>query len=215
VAAPHAPITVVLADDHPLYRAGLVDAVTQRADLRLLAACAGGREALERILALRPQAALLDVRMRDLDGLAVLDELARARCCTRVVFLSAFEDGHLVHRALTSGAAGYLSKETDRDEVADAIVAAVGGDIVLSPSLNGGFLSHLRREREPRRPVLAPREREILTLTAQGLSGPEIALRLGIAATTVKTHLQRVYRKLGVSDRAAMVAEAMRQGLLS
>jgi two-component system, NarL family, nitrate/nitrite response regulator NarL len=212
---PSPSITLVVADDHPLYRAGLVEAIRERDDLELLAVCSGGREALEQILALRPQAALLDLRMRDLDGIAVLDELERLRCPTRVVFLSAFEDGHLVHRAVTSGAAGYLSKETDRDEICEAIVTAAAGEIVVSPSLHTGVVRHLRRQAGPQGPGLAPREREVMRLTAQGLSGPEIADRLGIQATTVKTHLKRAYRKLDVSDRASMVAEAMRQGLLS
>src|SRR6476646_4815805 len=208
------PITLVVADDHPLYRAGVVDAIRERDDLELLATCSAGHEALERILALRPQAALLDLRMRDLDGLAVLAELVRVRSQTRVVFLSAFEDGDLVHRAITGGAAGYLSKETDREDICEALVAAVAGDIVVSPSLHTGVVRHLRRRSAPT-PALAPRECEVMRLTAQGLSGPEIATELGIQATTVKTHLKRAYRKLDVRDRAAMVAEAMRLGLLS
>ncbi|HEV7883006.1 MAG TPA: response regulator transcription factor, partial [Solirubrobacteraceae bacterium] len=125
-------ITVVVADDHPLYRAGMVEAIQAREDLDLLAACPGGTEALEQIRALQPDAALLDLRMRDLDGLAVLEELVSTRAKTRVIFLSAYEDGESVHGALTTGAAGYLTKETDRDEICDAIVAAVGGEIVVS-----------------------------------------------------------------------------------
>jgi two-component system, NarL family, nitrate/nitrite response regulator NarL len=214
-AMQRAGISLVIADDHPVYRAGLVDAIGERPDLQLVAACADGRGAVERILTLRPDAALLDMRMRDLDGLAVLEELKRARCPTRVLFLSAFEDGELVHRALSVGAAGYLSKETDRDEICDAIVAAVGGEIVVSRTLPGALAGHLRRQADPRRPAFGAREREVMRLTADGLSGPEIARSLGIGATTVKTHLQRVYRKLEVTDRAAMVAAAMRQGLLT
>ena len=118
-------ITVVVADDHPLYRAGMVEAIQERDDLELVAACPGGTEAHERIRALQPDAALLDLRMRDLDGLAVLEELNSSRSKTRVIFLSAYEDGESVHGALTTGAAGYLTKETDRDEICDAIVAAV------------------------------------------------------------------------------------------
>ena len=210
-----ARVRLVLADDHPVYRSGLVDAISERPELELLAACADGREALERIIELAPDAALLDMRMRDLDGLSVLDELVAARCPTRVVFLSAFEDGELVHRALTAGAAGYLSKETDRDEICDAILTAAGGEIVVSRTLPGALAGHLRRQATCHTPAFGARERQVMRLTAQGLSGPEIAERLGIGATTVKTYLQRVYRKLEVSDRAAMVAEAMRQGLLT
>jgi two-component system nitrate/nitrite response regulator NarL len=99
-----APISVVVADDHPLYRAGLVEAIGERADLQLVAACSGGREALEEIRTRAPDAALLDLRMGDLDGIAVLEQLVRGRSRTRVVFLSAYEDGESVHGALAAGA---------------------------------------------------------------------------------------------------------------
>jgi two-component system nitrate/nitrite response regulator NarL len=211
-----APTTLVIADDHPLYRAGLVDAITEDAALDLLAACTCGREALERILALEPEIALLDLRMRDLDGIAVLEELANAGSTTRVVFLSAYEDGEVVHRALSAGAVGYLSKETDRIEICEAVRAAAGGELVTSPTLPGALVQYLQRaSAAPPQPRLGEREREVMRLTAEGMSGPEIAAELGIGATTVKTHLQRVYRKLDVADRAAMVAKALRLGLLT
>jgi two-component system nitrate/nitrite response regulator NarL len=209
-----APTTVVVADDHPLYRAGLVDAIAERPDLELLAECAGGRDAVEQILARRPKVALLDMRMRDLDGMAVLAELTRAGSRTRVVFLSAYEEGEVVHGALSAGAAGYLSKETDRTEICDAVVAATGGELVVSPSLPGVLVEYMHRRADSTKPRLGEREHEVMRLTAEGLSAPEIAQTLGIGATTVKTHLQRTYRKLGVTDRAAMVAKALRLGLL-
>jgi two-component system nitrate/nitrite response regulator NarL len=208
-------ITVVVADDHPLYRTGMVDVIEARDDLELLAACAGGTEALEKIRALQPDAALLDLRMRDLDGLAVLEELVSIRSKTRVIFLSAYEDGESVHGALTTGAAGYLTKETDRDEICDAIVAAVGGEIVVSPTLPGALVGFLRGRTEMPQTKLGHREREVMRLTADGYSSAEIATALGIAPTTVKTHLHRVYSKLEVTDRASMVAAAFRQGLLT
>jgi two-component system nitrate/nitrite response regulator NarL len=211
---PDSRVRLVLADDHPVYRSGLVDAVAQRPELELLAACADGREAQERILALQPDAALLDVRMPGRDGVAVLEAVVAASCPTRIVFLSASEDGGLVHRALSAGAAGYLSKETDRDEICDAIMRAAAGELVVSRSLPAALLDHLRGQGAPQQ-RFGPREREVMRLTAQGLSGPDIATRLGIGPTTVKTYLQRVYRKLDVTDRAAMVAEAMRRGLVT
>jgi two-component system nitrate/nitrite response regulator NarL len=209
------PTTVVVADDHPLYRAGLVDAIAERDDLELLAECAGGRDAVAQIVERRPDVALLDMRMRDLDGMAVLEELARAGSTTRVVFLSAYEDGEVVHGALTAGAVGYLSKETDRTEICDAIVAALGSELVVSPTLPGVLVEYMHRRATVRHPHLGEREQQVLHLTAEGLSGPEIAAQLGIGATTVKTYLQRLYRKLEVTDRAAMVAKALRLGLIS
>jgi two-component system nitrate/nitrite response regulator NarL len=209
------PTTVVVADDHPLYRAGLVDAISERPDLDLVAECGGGRDALEQILNRRPKVALLDMRMRDLDGIAVLEELVRAGSRTRVVFLSAYEEGEVVHGALTAGAAGYLSKETDRTEICDAIVSAVDGEVVVSPHLPGVLVAYMHRHADSTQLKLGDREREVMRLTSEGLSAPEIAAALGIGVTTVKTHLQRLYRKLEVTDRAAMVAKAWRLGLLT
>jgi two-component system nitrate/nitrite response regulator NarL len=205
--------TVIVADDHPVYRTGLVAVIEQRPELELLAECGDGPAAVAEIRARRPDVALLDVRMEGLDGIAVLDSLGGARAATRIVFLSAFADGEVVARALTAGAAGFLSKESDRDDICDAILAAAEGRLVLSPGLQTSVLEELRRPAPDHQP-LSEREVEIMHCVARGLSGPETAARLGIAPSTVKTHLQRVYRKLGVADRAAMVAEAMRCGLL-
>jgi two-component system nitrate/nitrite response regulator NarL len=207
-------IRLVLADDHPVYRSGLVDAIARRDEFELVAACGSGRAALDAITAFDPDVALLDVRMGDLDGLDILDALAADERRTRVVFLSAYEDGALVHRALSSGAAGYLSKETDRDEICDALVTAANGELVISSTLPAALMGHMRREHQ-RAERFGAREREVMRLTAQGLSAPEIAEHLGIGPATVKTYMQRVYRKLDVADRAAMVAEAMRRGLVA
>lgn len=209
------PITVVVADDHPLYRAGLVDAIAERPDLELLAECGGGAAAVEEIRERRPDVALLDLRMRDLDGMAVLETIAGDGGRTRVVFLSAYEDGEVVHRALSAGAVGYLTKETDREEICDAILRAADGGLALSPNLSGVLVGYMQQRLDSPVPRLGEREHEVMRLTAEGLSAPEIAETLGIGATTVKTHLQRVYRKLDVSDRAAMVAKALRLGLLT
>jgi two-component system, NarL family, nitrate/nitrite response regulator NarL len=204
--------TVVVAEDHPLYRAGLVAAIAERPELELLAECSGGHDALEQVILRRPMVALLDMRMPDLDGMAVLEELVRARSRTRVVFLSGYEDGDVVHRAFTAGATGYLSKETDRAEICDAIAAAVAGERIVR-------LSSVVRDRpggwDRPAPTFSAREQQVIALTAAGLSAPQIATALGIATTTVKTHLERVYRKLEVTDRAAMVATAIRQGFLT
>ena len=208
-------ISVVVADNHPLYRAGLVEVIGERADLELVAVCCGGAEALEQIRAHAPDTALLDLRMADLDGIAVVNALVRSRSRTRVVILSAYDDGESVHAALSAGAAGYLTKDTDREEICDALTAAVNGDAVVSPSLSAVLFEHMRRQAAPAPPKLGEREAEVMRLTAEGLSSIEIGRALGIAPATVKTHLQRVYGKLEVTDRASMVATAFRMGLLT
>ena len=208
------PTTVIVADDHPVYRSGLTAAIREHPDLALVAECEDGDEAVDAVHALRPDVALLDVRKRPLDGVGALERLGGRRCPARVVFLSAFGEGEVVARALAAGAAGFLSKGADREDICEALIAAAAGEIVLSPSLQTGVLQELRRP-VPERVRLSAREEDVMRLTARGLSGPEIGRRLGIAPSTVKTHLRRVYGKLGVGDRATMVAEAMRCGLLT
>ncbi len=207
------PTRVLVADDHPVYRSGLVAAIRERPDLAVAAECEDGEDAVAAVRELRPDVALLDVRMRRLDGVGALERLGGARSPARVVFLSAFGEGEVVARALAAGAAGFLSKEAEREDICDALVAAARGEIVLSPSLQSGVLRELQRP-APDGVRLSRREADVMRLTARGLTGPQIGLRLGIAPSTVKTHLRRVYAKLGVGDRATMVAEAMRCGLL-
>lgn len=207
-------VRVYVADDHPIYREGLVGAIKRRPDLDLVGEASDGRSALEEIRELVPDVAVLDLAMPELSGIEVLSAIQRDKVDTRVVVLSASAESETVFRAVAEGAVAYVPKEADREQVCDAIVAASRGETVLSPEIQEGLASEIRmRGREERTP-LTPREQEVLKLTAEGLSAPEIGFRLHVSAATVKTHMQNVYGKLGVSDRAAAVAEAMRQGLL-
>ncbi len=208
-------VRVVIADDHPLFREGIERAVRERPDLELVGAAADGREALERIRDLVPQVAVLDLRLPELDGLKVLNALVRDGVPTRVLLLSATADADVVYRAVEAGAAGYFRKEADRVAILDAVLAIARGGTAIEPELQSGVFEQIRmRGMDGERPVLTAREREVLVLMAQGLTGPQIAKRLVVALPTVKTHQARLYEKLGVSERAAAVAEAMRRGLL-
>ena len=212
---PPARVQVVVADDHPLFREGIERAVRERPDLELVGSATDGREALERIRELSPRVAVLDMRLPELDGLQVLNAVRRDELPTRVLFLSASGDAELVYRAVQGGAAGYFRKEADRQVILDAIAAVARGATVIEPGLQAGVFDQIRvRAAAEDRPILTAREREVLALMAEGASGPQIADRLIIALPTVKTHQARLYEKLGVSDRAAAVAEAMRRGLL-
>ena len=158
---------------------------------------------------------MLDLRLPGLDGLQVLNAITRDALPTRVLILSASGDAELVYRAVQGGAAGYFRKEADRQAILDAIAAVARGATVVEPELQAGVFDQIRlRGAAEERPILTAREREVLILMADGGSAPQIAERLVIALPTVKTHQARLYEKLGVSDRAAAVAEAMRRGLL-
>ena len=207
-------VRVVVADDHPLYREGVVRALSASGRVEVVAEAGDGREALEEIRAHEPDVALLDYKLPDLDGVAVVHAIVRDRLPTRVLFLSAFTDSGLVYEALQTGAAGYLPKEAKRDEIVDGVLACARGDTVLPPDLTAGVVTEIRMRRATDAPALTAREHEILTMIANGKSLPEIAKELHLGVTTVKTHTQHLYEKLGVSDRAAAVAEAMRRRLI-
>ncbi len=208
-------VSVVVADDHPLFREGIERAVRERPELELVGSAADGREVLGLIRDLEPAVAVLDLRLPSLDGLQILNAIARDHMQTRVLILSASGDAELVYRAVQGGAAGYFRKESDRHTILDAISAVARGSTVVDPALQAGVFDQIRaRGADEDRPILTAREQEVLALMAEGLSGPQIADRLIVALPTVKTHQARLYEKLGVSERAAAVAEAMRRGLL-
>ncbi|MDX6699106.1 MAG: two-component system, NarL family, nitrate/nitrite response regulator NarL [Solirubrobacteraceae bacterium] len=203
-----------MADDHPLYRRAVTEAIKSRADLEFVAEAGDGRAVLEIIRAEQPDVALLDIRMPELDGLEVLNAVVRDNLPTRIVFLTAHVDSASAYAAVGAGAAGYLAKEASAETICDAIAAVSRGETVLAPEVQAGIAREIRLRSGEERPVLTGREREILALTADGHSAPDIAEKLTLSPTTVRTHLQHLYDKLGVSDRAAAVAEAMRRGLL-
>jgi two-component system nitrate/nitrite response regulator NarL len=207
-------VRVVVADDHPLFRESIVRAVRERPEFELVGEAADGRAALDVIRQLEPDVAVIDVKMPELDGLQVLNALQRDGSKTRVVLLSAFLDGAVVFQAVAAGAAAYLSKDAERRDICEAVAAVARGETVLSPGAQAGIAEEVRARGHVGRPALTPREQEILVHVAQGRTAPEIAKLLYLSPATVKGHLQAVYEKLGVSDRAAAVAEGMRRGLL-
>ena len=186
----------------------------RRAEIESVAEAASGREALEALSRLLPDVALLDIQMADLDGVQVARVVSRESLPTRTLFLSAYYDQEIVYKALAAGAAGYLSKDARGNEIADAVVAVARGETVLGRDIQAAVAQRIRQTASPAGPALSDREREVLRLVAAGRSAPEVARQLHVSPTTVKTHLQRVYEKLGVGDRAAAVAEAMRRQLL-
>ena len=207
-------VRVVVGDDHPLFRDGVVRALLSSGEIELVAEADDGTEALAAIKEHQPAVALLDYRMPGLDGAQVAAAVVRDELPTRVLLISAHDDSAIVYHAIQEGAAGFLPKESTRAEIVAAVLNCARGRDVLSPGLAAGLAGEIRRRAEPAGPVLSPREREVLNLIAKGSSIPAIAAELFLAPSTVKTHVQRLYEKLGVSDRAAAVAEAMRRKLL-
>jgi two-component system, NarL family, nitrate/nitrite response regulator NarL len=207
-------VRVLVADDHPLYREGVVRALSASGQVEIVAEADDGRSALAKIQEHVPDVALLDYKLPELDGVAITNAIVRERLPVRVLLVSAFTDSGVVYKALETGAAGFVSKEARREQIVDAVLACARGENVVPPDVAAGLVSEIRLRKQTDAPALTQREQEILHLIAAGKSLPEIAKELYLGLTTVKTHVQHLYEKLGVSDRAAAVATAMRRGLL-
>jgi two-component system, NarL family, nitrate/nitrite response regulator NarL len=207
--------TVYIAEDHPVFQEAVARAVNSRPRLELVGATRDGRTALEEIRVLVPDVALLDRGLPRLDGVEVVRAIIREALATRVVMLSADSSSGLVYDVVKLGVAGFLTKAATLDEICDTIEAVARGETVLAQEIHSGLVTELREREQHARPLLTERESQVLVLIADGLSGPEIGERLFISSSTVKTHVKSVLEKLGVSDRAAAVAEAMRRGLIT
>jgi two-component system nitrate/nitrite response regulator NarL len=212
--SPDSPISVVVADDHPIFLDGVLGALARRDDLEVVGSAADGAEALRLVRELRPQVAMLDLRLPVMTGVEVLHAIRRDDLSTRVLILSGELASAAVYEAVQAGVDGYLTKEADRRAIGEAIVSVARGGTVLAPEAQAALTQEVRGRVNDDAPVLSPRERQVLRMIADGLSGPDIAAELQIGTATVKTHTQNVYDKLGVSERAAAVAAAMRRKML-
>ena len=213
-AAATEKVRVIVGEDHPLFRDGLVRALTSSGSVDVVAEADDGVAALALIKTHLPHVALLDYRMPGMDGAKVAAAVRRDDLPTRVLLLSAHDESAIVFHALAEGAAGFLPKESTKTEIVKGVLDCAKGRDVVSAALAAGLAGEIRRRGEAQTPVFSPREREVLDFIAQGRSIPAIAAELYLAPSTVKTHVQRLYEKLGVGDRAAAVAAAMRRGLL-
>jgi len=209
-----AKVRVVVADDHPFFRDGVIRGLVTSGRIDVVAEAGDGREALAAVREHRPEVALVDHEMPEIDGLGVVHAIVRDGLPTRVLMLSAHTESAIVFQALEAGAAGYLAKDSRRAEIVQAVLDVARGRTVVPPDVAAGLAGEIRLRAQSTGPVLSERERQVLQAFARGLSVPQTAAELFIGASTVKTHTQRLYEKLGVSDRAAAVAEGMRRGLV-
>jgi two-component system nitrate/nitrite response regulator NarL len=211
-----AMVRVLIADDHPVFRDGVAAALRRQDDFELVAECDTADEAAARIRELDPDVAVLDNRMPGSATRDVIAALTADGVRTRVLVLSAHDDAENVGAALEAGAAGYLTKDSDRSVICDGVRRVARGETVIGNEVQAALAERLRTAAAaPARALLTEREQQMLEFLAAGKSAPAIAAELYLSPTTVKTHLGNLYEKLGVSDRAAAVAEAMRRGLLS
>ena len=207
-------LRVVLADDHRMLREALAEMLAKEPEMEIAGEAGSGREALEQVEALRPDVLVLDIGLPDMSGIEVARRLRLSK--TKVLMLSAYADKRFVREALKAGAMGYVSKGAAGDELANAVRAIARGDSYLSPEVAGPLVRDLQepeRGTPPPASVLAPREREVLKLIAEGARSADIAARLGIALSTVEAHRRNINRKLGLHTVADLTKYALREGL--
>jgi NarL family two-component system response regulator LiaR len=213
------PITVLLADDHPVLREGMRNLLEQERDIKVVAEAGNGHEAVAGVRAFKPDIVLMDVVMPRLNGIEATKQIKRTNPTTAVLILSAYDDDRYVLGLLDAGAAGYLLKNATGQEVIQAIRSVHAGEAVLHPAVAARLLARVGRSSPRHAPIdgeepLTGRELEVLQLAAKGHSNKEIANELVLTVPTVKAHLVNIFNKLGVGSRTEAVLYGLRMGWL-
>jgi len=211
-----APIRVLIADDHAILRKGIRALLGTEPDIEVVGETADGLETIAQAEALRPDVILMDLVMPRMDGVAATRAIRERWPQVQIIALTSFKDKDMVQDALRAGAISYLLKDVSVDELAEAIRAAHAGRPTLAPEAALALIEAARAPEEGPEPGydLTPREREVLALMVEGLNNPQIGERLFISVTTGRSHVSRIFSKLGVSNRAECVALAVRNKLV-
>lgn len=204
-------VRVLVADDHPIVRAGIVGLLETAEDIDVVAQAGNGAEAVDAATEQRPDLVLLDLQMPRMDGVEATRRILESVPGVRVLVLTTYESDESILRAIEAGASGYLLKAAPEAEILAGIRSVAAGGVALAPQIAALLVA---RVQAPAAPTISPREAEVLQLVSEGLSNPQIARRLFISEATVKTHLLHVFEKLEVSDRTRAVTRAMELGLL-
>ncbi len=210
-------IRILVADDHPVLREGLVAVLSTQADFDVVGEAGSGAESVSKVADLSPDVVLLDLEMPEMDGVEALELMRRDDPDVRVIVFTAFDTDERILAAVRAGARGYLLKGAPREQVFEAIRVVNSGDSLLQPVVASKLLRSMSHGRDdaPAVGAITPRELEVLSLLAQGLRNKEIANRLGIVERTVKFHVGSILGKLNAGNRTEAVSTAVQQGLIT
>jgi two-component system, NarL family, response regulator len=203
-----APIRIVVADDHPIVREGIIANLARQRDMKVVGQGGDGIEVLALIQQFAPELVLLDLCMPRMDGLNLLKQIKQLQISTKVIVLTTFESEEDIQNAVSLGARGYLLKDCSQPTLVEAIRRVHGGEVFLSPHIAQKLVERMQT------PRLSPRELEVLSSVAAGKSNKEIGVQLFISEGTVKTHVASLLLKLGVASRTSAIKEAVRRGLV-
>jgi DNA-binding NarL/FixJ family response regulator len=214
--------TLLIADDQELVRVGLRKILENAPEMTVVGEACDGEDAVAAARRLRPDVALMDIRMPVLDGIEATRRIVRAQPSTRVLVLTTFGLDSYVYDALHAGASGFMLKDAPPEEIAAAVRIVASGEALLAPAVTRAVIEEFARREPTAAPILppavgelTPREREVLDLLARGLSNPEIRERLVISEATAKTHVARILQKLDLRDRVQVVIYAYETGVIT
>lgn len=205
---------ILIVDDHPVTLDGLRAALSTDTSVEVVGEASSGAEAIQSVADLTPDVVFMDVRMPEMNGIEATRVIRKEHPDVKVILFTVDESRASISEAIQAGVNGYLLKDVGVDELINAAKLAMEGKAVIHPALTQAFIEEVRLVNRPQESPLSRREVEILQKVAYGATTKEVASQLGISPHTVKTHLERIFEKLGANDRAQAVAIAIRQGLV-
>ena len=209
-------IKILIADDHPVVREGLIAMLSREVDFKVVGEAKDGAEAVNKAKELSPDVVLMDLRMPEMDGVEAMRQIRSAMPDIKFIILTTYSDDDYIFSGIEAGARAYLLKDAPREDLFKAIRSVYRGESLIQPVVASKLLDRFSQlsRRKPSGEELSERELEVLCLMAKGAANKEISAELNIAQSTVKTHITNIFQKLGVNDRTEAVTQALKKGII-